>query len=107
MAALANCRQKPGSAARASANPDIRNIDGKHTATNRSLFVSPLPRIAQIPLPKVASPTEVTKCCEPARGVLRLMFLACRNECSSYGNRECRMFHDCDASVGCRKCLQR
>jgi len=69
MAALANCRQKPGSAARASVSPDIRNnirnSDGKHAATNRSLFaMSPLPRMTPIPLPKkVASPTGSEATC--------------------------------------------
>jgi hypothetical protein len=80
MAALANSRQKPGSAAWASVHPDtgnnirndITNAGGKYAATNRSLLaMSPLPRMSPVPPPKVASRAEITNCSEPSR-VLRL-----------------------------------
>jgi len=55
---VTNCRQKPGSAARASVGPDIRNTDSKHPAVHRIPFaMSLLPQTIPFPLPKAASQT--------------------------------------------------
>jgi hypothetical protein len=55
---LAYCRQKPGSAARASVNPGTRNADKKNAAIDGSLFaISLLPRMIRLPPPTLASPT--------------------------------------------------
>jgi hypothetical protein len=84
MAALANGRQKPGSAARAPVGPDIHHADRKHAATNRSLVAMSFP--CPIPPSKLASPAKATKCCKlPAAScaralILQSVFLACHNQ---------------------------